>query len=183
MLLFFCVFVIRYNLRPLRQLGLSAEKMAEGDFNVSIPDSKRRDEIGQLQHSFFRMQRSLNDYINKIRHSTEALQERNAELERATEMAKEDDRMKSAVISNMTDKMLNPVNVIADENSLIRQEYMNLSEEEMAEHVDRMLEQTEIVTSLLNELLDAADATGKAGAHHEADESSTPLSNEDPATI
>lgn len=183
LLVFFCVFVIRYNLRPLRQLGLFAEKMSEGDFNVSVPDSKRRDEIGQLQHSFFRMQKSLNDYIYKIRHTTETLTERNAELEKASEMAKEDDRMKTAVINNMTDKMLQPINIIADENDLIRQEYKNLSEEEMAQHVDRMLENTETVTRLLNEVLDAADVTGKAGAHREeASESSTPLSNESPAT-
>lgn len=182
LLLFFCVFVIRYNLKPLRQLGLSAEKMAGGDFNVSIPDSKRRDEIGQLQHSFFRMQKSLNDYIKKIRHSTETLTQRTEELEKAAEMAKEDDRMKTAVINNMTDKMLQPINIIADENDLIRQEYKNLSEEEMAKHVDRMLENTETVTSLLNQILDAADESGTSGAYHESSESSTPLSNEDPVT-
>ena len=124
-------------------------------------------EIGQLQHSFFRMQKSLNDYIYKIRHTTETLTERNAELEKASEMAKEDDRMKTAVINNMTDKMLQPINIIADENDLIRQEYKNLSEEEMAQHVDRMLENTETVTHLLNQILEASDTTS--------------LSNEDPA--
>lgn len=182
LLLFFCVFVIRYNLRPLRQLGLSAEKMSEGDFDVSVPDSRRRDEIGQLQHSFFRMQKSLKDYISKMHHSTETLKERNAELEKASEMAKEDDRMKSAVINNMTDKMAQPIKIIAEENDLIRREYKNLSEEEMAQHVDRMLENTDTVTSLLNQILDAADVTGKAGAHYESSESSTPLSNEESAT-
>ena len=182
LLLFFCVFVIRYNLRPLRQLGLSAEKMSEGDFDVSVPDSRRRDEIGQLQHSFFRMQKSLKDYISKMHHSTETLKERNAELEKANEMAKEDDRMKSAVINNMTDKMTQPIKIIAEENDLIRREYKNLSEEEMAQHVERMLENTDAVTSLLNQILDAADVTGKAGAHYESSESSTPLSNEESAT-
>ena len=182
LLLFFCVFVIRYNLRPLRQLGLSAEKMSEGDFDVSVPDSRRRDEIGQLQHSFFRMQKSLKDYISKMHHSTETLKERNAELEKANEMAKEDDRMKSAVINNMTDKMTQPIKIIAEENDLIRREYKSLSEEEMAQHVDRMLENTDAVTSLLNQILDAADVTGKAGAHYESSESSTPLSNEESAT-
>lgn len=157
LLLFFCVFIIRYNLRPLRQLGMTAEKMAEGDFNVYVPDSRRRDEIGQLQHSFFRMQKSLTDYINKIRHSTETLTERNDALMKATEMAKEDDRMKTAVINNMTEQMAHPIDIIADENELIRHDYKKLSEEEMAQHVDRMLENTETVTSLLNQILDASD--------------------------
>ena len=157
LLLFFCVFIIRYNLRPLRQLGMTAEKMAEGDFNVYVPDSRRRDEIGQLQHSFFRMQKSLTDYINKIRHSTETLTERNDALMKATEMAKEDDRMKTAVINNMTEQMAHPIDIIADENELIRHDYKKLSEEEMAQHVDRMLENTETVTNLLNQILDASD--------------------------
>jgi methyl-accepting chemotaxis protein len=167
LLLFFCVFVIRHNLKPLKRLGISAEKMSEGDFNVSIPDSKRRDEIGQLQHSFFKMQKSLNDYINKIRHSTETLTQRNEELVKASELAKEDDRVKTAVIRNMTDQMSHPIDVIANESDLIRQEYKNYSEEEMTQHVDIMLENTEAVTRLLNQILEASDTTS--------------LSNEDPA--
>ncbi|MBO7569394.1 MAG: methyl-accepting chemotaxis protein [Bacteroidaceae bacterium] len=167
LLLFFCVFVIRHNLKPLKRLGISAEKMSEGDFNVSIPDSKRRDEIGQLQHSFFKMQQSLNDYINKIRHSTETLTQRNEELVKASELAKEDDRVKTAVIRNMTDQMSHPIDVIANESDLIRQEYKTFSEEEMAQHVDIMLENTEAVTHLLNQILEASDTTS--------------LSNEDPA--
>ncbi len=187
LLLFFCVFIIRYNLRPLRQLGMSAEKMSGGDFNVSIPDSKRRDEIGQLQHSFFRMQKSLTDYINKIHHSTETLTKQNEELVKASELAREDDRMKTAVINNMTDQMLNPINAIAEENELIRREYKNLSEDEMAQHVDRMLENTETVTRLLNQILDASDVSAASEGPRNPDSSgmtseSTPLSNEDPTT-
>lgn len=162
LLLFFCVFIIRYNLRPLKKLGISAEKIAEGDFDVSVRDSKRRDEIGQLQHSFFKMQKALTEHIQKIRHSTETLTERNEELMKATEMAKEDDRIKTAVINNMTEQMAHPIDIIADENDLIRREYKNLSEEEMAQHVDRMLENTETVTKLLNQILDASDVANAA---------------------
>lgn len=184
MLLFFCVFVIRYNLRPLKQLGLSAEKMAAGDFGISVPDSKRRDEIGKLQHSFFRMQKSLTDYINKIHHSTETLTERNEELIKATELAKEDDRMKSAVINNMTEQMVHPIDIIADENELIRREYKKLSAEEMAQHVDHMLEHTETVTRLLNQILEASDASGATNASNASGASSaSTLSTEETSTI
>lgn len=159
LLLFFCVFVIRSSLRPLKQLGQAAERMSEGHFEEIVPDSSRRDEIGQLQRSFFKMQRFVSEYIGKIRHSTEMLTERNEELLKASEMAKEDDRMKTAVLNNMTDQMVQPVDVIAAESDLIRKEYKNYSEEEMAEHVDRMLACTEEVTSLLNQLLDASQNT------------------------
>ena len=179
LLLFFCVFIIRYNLRPLKQLGISAEKMAEGDFHVAINDSKRRDEIGQLQHSFSRMQRSLNEYISKIQDSTKTLTEQNEELIKAHELSKEDDRMKTAVINNMTDQMAHPVDLIADESDIIRRDYKNLSEEEMTRHVDLMLENTEIVTSLLNQILEASDASGVSSSTGASD--TTTLSNEETA--
>jgi len=90
------------------------------------------------------------------------LTERNDELMKATELAKEDDRMKTAVINNMTEQMVHPIDIIADENDLIRREYKNLSEKEMAQHVDRMLENTETVTKLLNQILDASDVANAA---------------------
>ena len=165
-------------------MGLSAEKMAAGDFGISVPDSKRRDEIGKLQHSFFRMQKSLTDYINKIHHSTETLTERNEELIKATELAKEDDRMKSAVINNMTEQMVHPIDIIADENELIRREYKKLSAEEMAQHVDHMLEHTETVTRLLNQILEASDASGATNASNASGASSaSTLSTEETSTI
>ena len=86
---------------------------------------------------------------------------------KASELAKEDDRVKTAVIRNMTDQMSHPIDVIANESDLIRQEYKTFSEEEMAQHVDIMLENTEAVTRLLNQILEASDTTS--------------LSNEDPA--
>ncbi len=166
-LLLFCVIVIRRNIRPLKLLGQSAERMSEGHYEKVIPDSQRHDEIGQLQRSFSTMQQSLLNYIHKIKHSTETLTQRNAELLKANELAKEDDRMKTAVISNMTNQMLGPIDAIVEENDLIRKEYKSLSEEEMAQHVDCMLEKTETVTRLLNQLLEASDTTN--------------LSNEEPA--
>ena len=133
------------------------------------------------------MQKSLTDYINKIHHSTETLTKQNEELVKASELAREDDRMKTAVINNMTDQMLNPINAIAEENELIRREYKSLSEDEMAQHVDRMLENTETVTRLLNQILDASDVSAASEGLRNPDGSgmtseSTPLSNEDPTT-
>ena len=148
--------------------------MSEGHFEVVVPDSKRRDEIGQLQRSFSKMQHSLSDYISRIHRSTEMLTQRNEELLKASELAKEDNRMKTAVLNNMTDQMVRPVDIIAAESDLIRQEYKNYSEEEMAKHVDRMLASTEDVTSLLNQLLDASQntvdkMTNEAGVDTSAD--------------
>ncbi len=156
LLFVFCITIIRMNLRPLKELALSTQHIADGNFNDHIPDSHRRDEVGHLQHSFSMMQKSLSDYIAEIRHSTDILQERNSELLRANKMVREDDRTKSAVIGNMTDQMMQPVSIIAAENDIIRENYQDYSEKDMAEHVDRMLRETEVVTDLLNKILDAS---------------------------
>ena len=86
--------------------------------------------------------------------------------------------MKTAVINNMTGQMLHPVDIIVAENDLIRQEYKNLSEEEMTQHVDRMLESTEDVTRLLNQILKASDASSDTSASSD----SSDLLNESPVT-
>lgn len=156
LLLFFCIFIIRRNLRPLKQLAVSAQQISAGEYGQPIADSHRHDEIGHLQHSFSKMQKSLEEYIGKMRQTNATLTERNHELMQANEQAKEADRIKTAFIHNMTDKMSHPVGVIAAENDLLRENYTTFSPEEMTAHVDKMLENTEVITRLLNQLLDAS---------------------------
>ena len=163
LLLFFCVLIIRHNLYPLKRLSSYARHISSGNFEETIPDSKRRDEVGHLEHSFSMMQKSLSNYINELRNTTDTLTQRNNELVKASKLAKEDDRAKTAVINNMTDQMVEPINIIVNENELIRKGYKEFSSEEMAQHVDRMLENTENVTRLLNEILDASE---RAMAYH-----------------
>lgn len=159
LLLFFCMSIIRRSLRPLKLLARSAQRIADGHFEEPIPDSSNSDEIGHLQHSFSKMQKSLVDYIGHIKQSTDTLTERNHELLRANELAKEADRVKSAFVTNMTDQMSEPVHSIASESDLLRSEYQHLSGEEMKSHVDNMLVNTEKITYLLNQLLDASEKT------------------------
>ena len=64
MVLFFlaalCVFFLeRWLLRPLRNLQVSAAKLAKGDFNSKLPISKSKDEIGHLIDSFSIMREDL----------------------------------------------------------------------------------------------------------------------------
>ncbi|BFH64200.1 sensor histidine kinase [Paenibacillus azoreducens] len=55
----------RYLIRPLRLLTHAAQKMSKGDFAVGLP-VKRRDEIGQLTHSFNVMANELGR-LDKLR--------------------------------------------------------------------------------------------------------------------
>ncbi len=158
LLLFFCLYIIRESLRPLRHLARSAQQIAEGNFDDPIPDSRQQDEIGYLQHSFFKMQKSLASYISKLHHSTSTLTERNKELLHANELAKEADRVKTAFIYNMTDRMEQPVSAIAREAETIWKGHQHFTEAEMKQHVDQMLTNTDLITQLLNQLLEASES-------------------------
>ena len=62
--------IITRELRPLRQLAKEAETIASGQFDATMPDFRRIDEIGQLSHSFADMQQSLVKYIEELKQTT-----------------------------------------------------------------------------------------------------------------
>ncbi len=61
---------IKKSSEPLRQLALSANEVAKGNFDTYLPKIKSRDEIHQLRDSFENMQQSLTRYVNELRDTT-----------------------------------------------------------------------------------------------------------------
>ena len=62
--------IIRHELKPLTRLSKQAESIASGNFEETLPDDGRRDEIGHLTQSFSNMQRSLAGYIEELKQTT-----------------------------------------------------------------------------------------------------------------
>ena len=63
-------FVIRRATKPLKQLALSADEVAKGNFNTQLPVIKHNDEVGLLRDSFDDMQQSLTKYVEELKHTT-----------------------------------------------------------------------------------------------------------------
>ena len=61
---------IRRATNPLKQLAFSADEVAKGNFDASLPDIKHNDEILQLRDSFDDMQQSLKDYVEELKTTT-----------------------------------------------------------------------------------------------------------------
>ena len=61
---------IKKSSEPLRQLALSANEVAKGNFDTHLPKIKSRDEIHKLRDSFENMQQSLTLYVNELRDTT-----------------------------------------------------------------------------------------------------------------
>ena len=142
------------QLLPLRLLTNSAQRIAEGNFDVTIPNARQYDEIGQLQNNFQQMQQSLATHVSKLEKLTATLKERGDELDEAYRQAQEAGRVKTAFLHNMTNQMVDPAAaIIKDVDSLC-----NLSHEREQQEADRLTNdiarQGKIITDLLNNLLD-----------------------------
>lgn len=57
--------------KPLKKLASAADRIGAGDFDVEVPLSDKSQEIDTLSQSFYAMQRSLKEYIQNLRITTE----------------------------------------------------------------------------------------------------------------
>ena len=156
LLFLLCVGTTWKVLQPLRMLTRSARRVADGHFDEQVPDTSQQDEIGHLQQSFQNMQTSLIENEEAVRKKTAMLQESNKALSEAYEQAKEADRVKMAFLHHMTDKMVKPVNNISDMVEIFKNKEKPLSREEMEKMVQTMIENSDAITLLLDQLLEVA---------------------------
>lgn len=157
LLLLFSWYIIRRKLQPLQLLVRSTEHLSQGHFDTPIPRSERLDELGQLQNSFVNMQDSLAASIQQIRQSTNMLRQRNVDLLQAYEHARKAESVKATFVSHMTDQMNQPVHEVASITDDIREHYMSLEPEEAQQKVKQMMESTDVILKLLDELIKVAE--------------------------
>lgn len=155
-LLVFCWHYIHFQLRPLRLLDLSAQRLSAGFFDKPIADSYRKDEVGALQKSFRAMQRSLGRYLATIEQRKTVLDHQNDALRVAREKVREADRLKSVFVHNMTGQMVQPVIRINTLVDTISKEHSHLSHDEVVEMVNEMAEHTHSVTQLLDKTIEVS---------------------------
>lgn len=65
------ILLIRTITEPLRALAGSANEVAAGNFDIELPDTENRDEVGVVQHAFVKMIESIRTYIRQTKESME----------------------------------------------------------------------------------------------------------------
>lgn len=65
---------------PLGQFAESAHLIAEGDFNVTLPDIRSKDEMHELHGAFSHMQQQLAQYVENLKETTSAKEKIESEL-------------------------------------------------------------------------------------------------------
>ena len=153
----FCFFISHLKLKPLQQLVDTARQMAEGQLDAPVEESHRDDEVGYVQNTFRQMQQSIGQHIAHITQLTDVLRQRNDDLKLAYEQAREADRMKDAVIMNMSDRMELSVKAIHATVDDFRQHIADMDANECRHMAEKIGTHTETTTELLGNLLDIAD--------------------------
>lgn len=160
-----CRFFIHRRLLPLAFLTKSAQRIASGNYDEPIPDSHQHDEIGQLQNHFQQMQQALAKHVDELKKLNMDFQTRGERLRVAYHQAQAADRLKTSFLHNMTNQMLLPAQLISDRvDELCRTQTMTPLE--MDRVADDIHQHGEVITDLLNHLLELSkESTGKEEHH------------------
>ena len=146
----FCYFVVRRNVARLQMLAAKTEDMASGRFDTPIPQTRRKDDIGQLQNSFSQMQSSLADYVANLEQMKAESEQRNVELGVAKGMAEASDKRKSAFIQDMSHQIRTPLNIISGFAQILRENHRMMSQEESLQLSRDMQRSGYIISSIID---------------------------------
>lgn len=105
-------------------------------------------------------------YLYKRRKALVKLQEKNAELVVARDCAEQSDKMKMFFIQNMSHEIRTPLNAIVGFSQILSIPEMELDEEEKKEYSLRIQQSSDLLTTLVDDLLDLASLeSGKYTMH------------------
>ena len=160
-----CRLFTHHQLKPLTLLTESARRIAAGHYDETIPDTRREDEIGQLQAHFQKMQQALSAHIGQQEQLSAQLKERGEELRKANSQAEEADRMKTSFLHYMTNQMLAPSDAIDKSVTTLCNYHEDINANETNRQVDIIRTQSEEILHVLdNMLLTAESKSGKEDA-------------------
>jgi len=110
------VLLTRSIVRPVLKLSAVADSVRQGNWNVTVPHTGGKDEIGHLADAFDAMLRELKTVYGsleaRVMARTAELESTNLKLTEAQRIAEEASRAKSLFLSNMSHELRTPLNVI-----------------------------------------------------------------------
>ena len=102
-------------------------------------------------------------YLYRRRLMVRQLQEKNRELAAAHEQAEKSNRMKTLFLHNMSQEIRTPLNAIVGFSQLLATSGSDFSEEEKDEYSHIILHNSELLTSLVNDILDTSNLESEKG--------------------
>ena len=122
--------------KPLKELAVASKRLGDGDFHAALP-SAADDEMGVLIDSFTAMRN--------------AIQKKDREINQARDMALQLAQSKSEFLANMSHEIRTPLNGVMGTLELLQK---TRTDERQSEYLRLALQSSEILTELLNDVLD-----------------------------
>ena len=160
-----CRSAIRKQMKPLMYLTESAERIAEGHYDESIPDVNRDDEVGAFYKHFQYMQKALEKNIAKQEEQRATLLRHHEELQKIHQQIQDDDQVKATLLHNVTNRMIAPSESIVASVANLCDNYQDITLQEANKEIANIKQQNETILELLSRKFDVSTnaSTSEAG--------------------
>ena len=155
-ILLYCSVTVAHAVHPLYRLTSKLHRIAEGHYDEQIPPSHYHDVVGRLQNSFASMQESLSRHVSDIQQMHAEMEQRNEELARTSEQAREADRQKSLFIQNVSHQIRTPLNIIMGFAQVLEESNGMLPEAETKSITDMMKHNAQMLDRMVLMLSDSS---------------------------
>ena len=149
--------IVGYAIRPLRDLLVQTQRMAEGDYSQQIAYTSKGNVVSRLQNSFASMQASLNLHISEIQQVNEETAKRNDELARARKLVEEAVKQKTAFVQDISHQIRTPLNIIMGFSQVLRDCGDELPDGEVKQLTGLMKRNAKSLNRMVLMLLDCSD--------------------------
>ena len=157
LILFFTRQIVGFAIRPVRELLVQTQRMAEGDYSQQIAYSKKGNVVSRLQNSFARMQSSLNQHISEIQQVNEEMAKRNDELAHAKKLVEKAIHQKTAFVQDISHQIRTPLNIVMGFSQVLRDCGDEMPPEEVKQLTGLMNRNVKLLNRMVLMLLDSSD--------------------------
>ena len=157
LILFFTRQIVGYAIRPVRNLLVQTQRMAEGDYSQQIAYSKKGNVVSRLQNSFARMQSSLNQHISEIQQVNEEMAKRNDELAHAKKLVEKAIHQKTAFVQDISHQIRTPLNIVMGFSQVLCDCGGEMPPEEVKQLTGLMNRNVKLLNRMVLMLLDSSD--------------------------
>ena len=157
LILFFTRQIVGYAIRPVRELLVQTQRMAEGDYSQQIAYSTKGNVVSRLQNSFARMQSSLNQHISEIQQVNEEMAKRNDELAQARKLVEKAIHQKTAFVQDISHQIRTPLNIVMGFSQVLRDCGDEMPPEEVKQLTGLMNRNVKLLHRMVLMLLDSSD--------------------------
>jgi signal transduction histidine kinase len=151
-----CHRIVKHFIQPLGLLAVELRQIGHGDYEKPLPLSLRTDLIGQLQNSFCQMRRSISQHIKDAELTKQKTEQRTAELEQATQLARQASEQKTHFMQDMSHQIRTPLNIVHGFSQILRDDSEAMSEDDKKQIAETMYVHTNAFDYMVSKLLTAS---------------------------